>query len=166
MHRPHSQVRTRRRLPKPMLWQARTLLRLPRPMPLTARQLLRVLRLQLQQRLLRPPIVLRLLYQVKTLPRLLRLTRLLVKTQLRLLRPLPAPKQAKQPLPRLQPVPRQGKLQLLRLRLSKVRVMQGLLPPRPITVRSRHSRVRPLLPLIRLQQQLKHQKLLAVLRLH
>ena len=99
-------------------------------------------------------------------PRLLRLTRLLVKMQLRLLRPQPALKQAKQPLPRLQLVPKQGKLQLLRLRLSRARVMRRTQLSRRTPVRSRHSRVRPLLPLARLQQQLKHQKLLAVLRLH
>lgn len=97
-------------------------------------------------------------------PRLLRLTRLLVKMQLRLLRPLLAPKQAKHPLPRLQPVPRQGKLRLLRLRLSRARVMQQILHLRQTLASSRLSRARLQPPPARLLQPLRHQKLPVVLR--
>lgn len=97
-------------------------------------------------------------------PRLLRLTRLLVKMQLRLPRPLLAPKQAKHPLPRLQPVPRQGKLQLLRLRLSRVRVVQQILHLRQTLASSRLSRARLQPPPARLPQQPRHPRLLAVHR--
>ena len=97
--------------------------------------------------------------------RLLRLTPYLVRTRHRLHRLMLLAVRLQQLVRRLLLAQKHPRQQHPRPRLSKVRVMQGLLPLRPITVRSRHSRVRPLLPLVRLQQQLKHQKLLAVLRL-
>lgn len=109
--------------------------------------------------------MLRQLWLAKMLLRLLRLTLYLARTRHRLHRLMLLAVRLQQLVRRLLPPQKHHRPHHPRPRLSKVRVMQGLLPPRLIIARSRHSRVRPLLPLVRLQQQLKHQKLLAVLRL-
>ena len=110
-------------------------------------------------------VVPRLLWQAKTLLRLPKLMPCPAKMLPRLLRLTLLAARLLPLIARLLPVQKHPRQQYPRPRLSKVRVMRRIRLSRRTPVRPTHSPARPLLPQARLQQQLKHQKLLAVLRL-